>query len=60
MHPRSGGRLSVRKRPEHKLGAFFLDAFIGDPEAADTQALLSILRDGYQPFQVVVLGEPAM
>jgi len=33
-------------------------AIIGDPEAADTQALLNIVRDGYQPFQVVALGAP--
>jgi uncharacterized protein YyaL (SSP411 family) len=31
-------------------------AIVGDPESADTQALLSIVRDGYRPFQVVALG----
>jgi uncharacterized protein YyaL (SSP411 family) len=33
-------------------------AIVGDPDAADTQALLSIVRDGYRPFQVVALGSP--
>ena len=33
-------------------------AIVGDPEAADTQALLKVVRDGYRPFQVVALGEP--
>jgi uncharacterized protein YyaL (SSP411 family) len=33
-------------------------AIIGDPASADTQALLSVVRDGYQPFQVVALGAP--
>jgi uncharacterized protein YyaL (SSP411 family) len=31
-------------------------AIVGDPDAADTQSLLSVLRDGYRPFQVVALG----
>jgi uncharacterized protein YyaL (SSP411 family) len=31
---------------------------VGDPNSADTQALLSIVRDGYRPFQVVALGAP--
>jgi uncharacterized protein YyaL (SSP411 family) len=31
---------------------------VGDPKAADTQALLSVVRDGYQPFRVVALGAP--
>jgi uncharacterized protein YyaL (SSP411 family) len=31
-------------------------AIVGDPDSADTQALLSIVRDGYRPFQVVALG----
>jgi uncharacterized protein YyaL (SSP411 family) len=31
-------------------------AIVGDPESADTQALLNVVRDGYQPFQVVALG----
>jgi len=34
-------------------------AIVGDPEAANTQALLSVVRSGYQPFQVVALGEPS-
>ena len=33
-------------------------AIVGDPHSADTQALLSIVRDGYRPFQVVALGAP--
>jgi uncharacterized protein YyaL (SSP411 family) len=33
-------------------------AIVGDPNSADTQALLSIVRDGYRPFQVVALGAP--
>ena len=33
-------------------------AIVGDPQAAGTQALLSVVRSGYQPFQVVALGEP--
>jgi uncharacterized protein YyaL (SSP411 family) len=33
-------------------------AIAGDPEAADTQTLLSVVRDGYRPFQVVALGAP--
>jgi uncharacterized protein YyaL (SSP411 family) len=31
---------------------------IGDPDSADTQALLSVVRDGCQPYQVVALGAP--
>ncbi len=30
-------------------------AIVGDPDSADTQALLRITRDGYRPFQVVAL-----
>jgi uncharacterized protein YyaL (SSP411 family) len=33
-------------------------AIVGDPDSADTQALLSVVRDGYRPFQVVALGSP--
>jgi hypothetical protein len=33
-------------------------AIVGDPEAADTQALLSVVRGGYRPFQVVALWAP--
>jgi uncharacterized protein YyaL (SSP411 family) len=33
-------------------------AIIGDPDSADTQALLSVVRDGFRPFQVVALGAP--
>ncbi|MGD9404315.1 MAG: thioredoxin domain-containing protein, partial [Anaerolineae bacterium] len=31
-------------------------AIVGDPEGADTQALLRIARDGYRPYQVVALA----
>ena len=31
---------------------------MGDPEAGDTRALLSILSEGYRPHQVVAVGEP--
>lgn len=34
-------------------------AIVGDLEAADTQALLNVVRTGYRPFQVVALGSPA-
>ena len=34
-------------------------AIIGDPESADTQALLHVVRGGYRPFQVVALGSPS-
>ena len=33
-------------------------AIVGDPGSADTQALLSVVREGYRPFQVVALGAP--
>ena len=33
-------------------------ASVGDPDSTDTQALLSVMRDGYRPFQVVALGAP--
>jgi uncharacterized protein YyaL (SSP411 family) len=33
-------------------------AIVGDPDSADTQALLSAVRDGYRPYQVVALGAP--
>jgi uncharacterized protein YyaL (SSP411 family) len=33
-------------------------AIVGDPNSADTQALLSVVRDRYRPFQVVALGAP--
>jgi uncharacterized protein YyaL (SSP411 family) len=33
-------------------------AIVGDPDAADTQALLRVVRTGYRPFQAVVLGKP--
>jgi uncharacterized protein YyaL (SSP411 family) len=33
-------------------------AIVGDPEAVDTQALLRVVRKGYQPFRVVALGAP--
>jgi uncharacterized protein YyaL (SSP411 family) len=31
-------------------------AIVGDPEAADTQALLRVVQKGYRPFQVVALA----
>jgi uncharacterized protein YyaL (SSP411 family) len=34
-------------------------AIVGDADSADTQALLSIIREGYRPFQVVALGAPS-
>ena len=34
-------------------------AIVGDPDSADTQALLRLVRSGYRPFQVVALGAPA-
>jgi uncharacterized protein YyaL (SSP411 family) len=34
-------------------------AIIGDPESGDTRALLSVVRNGYRPFQVVALGAPS-
>jgi uncharacterized protein YyaL (SSP411 family) len=33
-------------------------AIVGDPDCADTQALLNVVREGYQPFHVVALGAP--
>jgi len=33
-------------------------AIVGNPDSADTQALLSVARDGYRPCQVVALGAP--
>lgn len=33
-------------------------AIVGRPDAADTQALLAVVRGGYRPFQVVALGAP--
>ncbi len=33
-------------------------AIVGDPQAADTQALLNVVRESYRPFQVVALGSP--
>ena len=33
-------------------------AIVGDPDSADTRALLSVVRGGYRPFQVVALGAP--
>jgi hypothetical protein len=33
-------------------------AIVGNPDSADTQALLNVVRDGYRPFQVVALGAP--
>jgi uncharacterized protein YyaL (SSP411 family) len=31
-------------------------AIVGDPESADTRALLAVVRDCHRPFQVVALG----
>jgi uncharacterized protein YyaL (SSP411 family) len=33
-------------------------AIVGDPNAADIEALLGVVRDGYRPFQVVAVGAP--
>ena len=33
-------------------------AIVGNPEAADTRALLEVCRSGYRPHQVVALGAP--
>jgi uncharacterized protein YyaL (SSP411 family) len=33
-------------------------AIVGDPDATDTEALLSVVRSGCRPFQVVALGAP--
>jgi len=33
-------------------------AIVGNPDSADTQALLSVVQDGYRPVQVVALGGP--
>jgi uncharacterized protein YyaL (SSP411 family) len=33
-------------------------AIVGDPGSTDTQALLSVVRGAYRPFQVVALGAP--
>jgi uncharacterized protein YyaL (SSP411 family) len=33
-------------------------AIVGDPETADTHALMSVVRAGHQPFQVAALGSP--
>jgi uncharacterized protein YyaL (SSP411 family) len=33
-------------------------AIVGDPDSADTRALLNVVRNGYRPFQVVALGLP--
>lgn len=33
-------------------------AIVGDPGFTDTQALLEVVRERYQPFQVVAMGSP--
>ena len=33
-------------------------AVVGKPDAADTQELLAVVRQGYRPFQMVALGAP--
>jgi uncharacterized protein YyaL (SSP411 family) len=35
-------------------------AIVGDPEAADTLALLVVVRSGYQPFQVAAQAAPSL
>ena len=42
----------------HALSQPLEIAIVGDPDARDTQALLTVARDGYRPFQVVALGPP--
>jgi uncharacterized protein YyaL (SSP411 family) len=44
---------------EYALSKPWEIAIVGDPDGADAQALLSLVRVGYQPFQVVALGSPA-
>jgi uncharacterized protein YyaL (SSP411 family) len=34
-------------------------AIVGDPDSADTQALLGVVHSGYRPFQVVAWGAPS-
>jgi uncharacterized protein YyaL (SSP411 family) len=33
-------------------------AIVGEPGSADTRALLSVVRSGFRPFQVVAMGAP--
>jgi uncharacterized protein YyaL (SSP411 family) len=33
-------------------------AIVGDPDSADTQAFLDVVRGGFKPFQVVAVGAP--
>jgi uncharacterized protein YyaL (SSP411 family) len=33
-------------------------AIVCDPNSADTEALLEVVRDGYRSYQVVALGAP--
>ena len=35
-------------------------AIVGDPNSANTQALLNVARKGYRPFQVVAFGVPVI
>jgi len=63
--PTGGGMMS-----QYPLGFGWLQALpyalskpreitiVGDPESSETQALLSVARGGYRPFQVVALGAP--
>ena len=66
--PAAGGMMS-----QHPLGfgqwpqapAYALSkprevGIVGDPDSADTQVLISVVRDGYQPFQVVAAGAPSL
>jgi uncharacterized protein YyaL (SSP411 family) len=34
-------------------------AIVGDPDSADTQALLGVVRKGFRPFHVVALSSPS-
>ena len=34
-------------------------ALVGNPESADTEALVAVLHDGYRPHQVVARGDPS-
>ena len=34
-------------------------AIVGDPDSADTQALLHVVRSSYRPFRVKALGAPS-
>ena len=42
----------------HPLSKQWEIVIVGDPDSAEAQALLSVVRDGYRPFQVAALGAP--